>query len=87
MFSVSRDARDLVEQMLNPIPQDRICIEDALAHPWLASSNKKLGSSERSDRSNKDTTNNSPFSVSDFPDDMETTTKMVRPATAACVIS
>jgi serine/threonine protein kinase len=32
---ISQDAKDLVGRMLDPDPERRITIEDALKHPWI----------------------------------------------------
>lgn len=34
-FTVSLEARDLVEKMLERDPKDRISAKDALQHPWI----------------------------------------------------
>ena len=33
---ISDEAKDLVDRMLNKNPEERLCIEEILAHPWLS---------------------------------------------------
>lgn len=37
---ISEDAKDLVGRMLDPDPERRITIEDALKHPWIKVTNE-----------------------------------------------
>jgi serine/threonine protein kinase len=32
---VSEDAKDFVKRAMNPLPQLRLTVHDALAHPWM----------------------------------------------------
>ena len=37
--NVSKNAKDLIKQMLQPVPKDRITARQALAHPWMQDQN------------------------------------------------